>query len=345
MSVHVYNNYYDGNSKYGVGAAYKSNAFVENNYFRGNKCPMLISQQGSDISSDPDGTFSGEDGGMIKSFGNVMVENTKYFKYVTYQQNNTQFDAYEASSRDEKVPANVVALKGGRGYDNFDTDASIMYEYDVDDANAVPDIVTGWLGAGRMNHGDFKWTIFKSLDTDYKVDNALKSALVSYTNTDLIGVIGDENAGSGESGGDNPGGEGGGGEQGGGDNPGTEITADVECSFVNGIPSNSLFTATGSKGDSKGDYVVTYNGNTYNSGLKLNSSGTVTFTTTEIMNMILILSKAKANAVKIDGTNLSGVEVENYYLVTYNNLAAGEHTIAKGASEGLLIYIGLTKVE
>ena len=300
MSVHVYNNYYDGNSKYGVGAAYKSNAFVEN---------------------------------------------TKYFKYVTYQQNNTQFDAYEASSRDEKVPANVVALKGGRGYDNFDTDASIMYEYDVDDANAVPDIVTGWLGAGRMNHGDFKWTIFKSLDTDYKVDNALKSALVSYTNTDLIGVIGDENAGSGESGGDNPGGEGGGGEQGGGDNPGTEITADVECSFVNGIPSNSLFTATGSKGDSKGDYVVTYNGNTYNSGLKLNSSGTVTFTTTEIMNMILILSKAKANAVKIDGTNLSGVEVENYYLVTYNNLAAGEHTIAKGASEGLLIYIGLTKVE
>ena len=345
MSVHVYNNYYDGNSKYGVGAAYKSNAFVENNYFRGNKCPMLISQQGSDISSDPDGTFSGEDGGMIKSFGNVMVENTKYFKYVTYQQNNTQFDAYEASSRDEKVPANVVALKGGRGYDNFDTDASIMYEYDVDDANAVPDIVTGWLGAGRMNHGDFKWTIFKSLDTDYKVDNALKSALVSYTNTDLIGVIGDENAGSGESGGDNPGGEGGGGEQGGGDNPGTEITADVECSFVNGIPSNSLFTATGSKGDSKGDYVVTYNGNTYNSGLKLNSSGTVTFTTTEIMNMVLILSKAKANAVKIDGTNLSGVEVENYYLVTYNNLAAGEHTIAKGASEGLLIYIGLTKVE
>ena len=34
MSVHVYNNYFDGNSKYGVGAAYKSNAFVENNYFR-----------------------------------------------------------------------------------------------------------------------------------------------------------------------------------------------------------------------------------------------------------------------------------------------------------------------
>ena len=338
MSVHVYNNYYDGNSKYGVGAAFKSNAFVENNYFRGNKCPMLISQQGSDISSDPKGTFSGEDGGMIKSYGNVMVENTKYFKYVTYQQNNTQFDAYEASTRDEKVPATVVAVKGGRGYDNFDTDSSIMYEYEVDDANAVPDIVTGWLGAGRMNHGDFKWTIYKSLDTDYSVDTALKSALGSYTNTELIGIIGDENAGSGESGGDNPGG-GEGGEQ------GTTINADVECSFLNGTPSNSLFTVTGSKGDSKGEYAVTYNGNTYNSGLKLNSSGKVTFTTSETMNMILILSKAKANSVKVDGTNMTGEEVENYYLVTVNNLQAGEHTITKGASEGLLIYIGLTKVE
>jgi hypothetical protein len=90
---------------------------------------------------------------------------------------------------------------------------------------------------------------------------------------------------------------------------------------------------------------VTYNGNTYTSGLKLNSSGTVKFTTTETMNMTLILSKAKANAVKVDGTNMTGTEVENYYLVTVNNLPAGEHTIAKGASEGLLIYIGLTKVE
>ena len=102
---------------------------------------------------------------------------------------------------------------------------------------------------------------------------------------------------------------------------------------------------TGSKGDSKGEYAVTYNGNTYNSGLKLNSSGKVTFTTSETMNMILILSKAKNNSVRVDGTNMTGEEVENYYLVTVNNLQAGEHTITKGASEGLLIYIGLTKVE
>ena len=33
-SVHVYNNYYDGNSKYGIGATMGSSIFVENNYFR-----------------------------------------------------------------------------------------------------------------------------------------------------------------------------------------------------------------------------------------------------------------------------------------------------------------------
>lgn len=74
MSVHVWNNYFDGISKYGVGATSGSNVFVESNYFRATKCPMLISKQGSDISSDPKGTFSGEDGGMIKSFGNIMTE-------------------------------------------------------------------------------------------------------------------------------------------------------------------------------------------------------------------------------------------------------------------------------
>ena len=51
MSVHIYNNYFDGNSKYGVGAAKASDAFVENNYFRSCKYPMLISKQGSDVNN------------------------------------------------------------------------------------------------------------------------------------------------------------------------------------------------------------------------------------------------------------------------------------------------------
>ena len=42
--LHVYNNYYDGNSKYGVGATTGSCIFVEKNYFRNCKYPMLISR-------------------------------------------------------------------------------------------------------------------------------------------------------------------------------------------------------------------------------------------------------------------------------------------------------------
>ena len=178
MSIHVYNNYFDGIAKYGVGATSRSNAFVENNYFRNCKYPMLISLQGSDIKDDPKGTFSGEDGGIIKSFGNRIIGAKNY---VTYQQNKVEFDAYEASTRDEQVPASVVAKQGGRAYDNFDTDASLFYTYTPDDADDVPAKVTGWLGAGRMGHGDFQWVFDNAVeDENAEIIPALKEALTTY---------------------------------------------------------------------------------------------------------------------------------------------------------------------
>lgn len=196
MNVHVYNNYFDGNAKYGVGAAYQSNAFVEANYFRNCKYPMLISRQGSDVATDSKGTFSGEDGGMIKSYANKIIGATRY---VTYQQNSTEFDAYEAQRHDEQVPAGVVAKQGGRKYDNFDTDASLFYTYTPDAADDVPAVVTGWLGAGRIAHGDFQWVFNNATeDTNYNVIIALKSALQNYKTT-LVGIFGDENAESNES--------------------------------------------------------------------------------------------------------------------------------------------------
>ena len=118
MSVHVYNNYFDGNSKYGVGVTSGGEAFVENNFFRNCKYPMLISGQGTDAKGD--GTFSGESGGVIKSYGNH-IEGAK--AYVKYSSSNTkEFDAYEASSREERVPDSVKAVDGGTGYSNFDTE-------------------------------------------------------------------------------------------------------------------------------------------------------------------------------------------------------------------------------
>ncbi len=186
MSVHVYNNYFDGNAKYGVGAAYQSNAFVENNYFRNCKYPMLSSMQGSDISGDGSGTFSGEDGGVIKSFGNV-VKGAR--SLVTYQQDNTEFDCWEAASRNDQVPAEVKAKQGGKTYTNFDTDVSIMYSYTPDAAADIPAIVRGSYGAGRLQHGDFKWTFNNAVqDANYNVITELKSAIQSYKST-LVGFF------------------------------------------------------------------------------------------------------------------------------------------------------------
>ena len=175
-TVHSYNNYFDGNAKYGVGATMGCSVFVENNYFRNCPKPMMSSMQGTDAAGE--GTFSGEAGGIIKSYGNYM-EGVQ--SYITYQQNNSSFDAYEAKSRNESVPSGVKTLSGGTTYNNFDT-SSIMYKYTPDAAADVPAIVTA--KAGRVDGGDFKWTFNNSVDdSSYAVNTALKSALVSYKGT------------------------------------------------------------------------------------------------------------------------------------------------------------------
>lgn len=191
MSVHVWNNYFDGVSKYGVGATSASSVFVESNFYRASKNPMLISLQGSDIASDPKGTFSGEPGGMIKSYGNVYADklSEKQYSPITYQMNAVQFDCYQVENREDKVPSDVKTVSGGNIYNNFDTDPAVMYKYTADDAAAVPSIVTGFFGAGRINHGDFKWDMnYTGSEKDYSVISALKTALRDYKSP-LVGIF------------------------------------------------------------------------------------------------------------------------------------------------------------
>ena len=187
MSVHVWNNYYDGCAKYGVGATTGSSVFVEANYFRHTKDPMLISRQGTDAKGD--GTFSGETGGMIKSYGNVFAEKGSSANYtpLTQHDNATSFDCYEVDARQEQVPATVTTLAGGTPYDNFDTDPKLMYSYSPCPASDVPAVVTGWRGAGRMGHGDFSWPFTTDDDTNYAVSAALADAIDGYT-TGMIGI-------------------------------------------------------------------------------------------------------------------------------------------------------------
>lgn len=216
MSVHMYNNYYQHCDVYGIGATSGSSVFMESNYFDATKRPIMSSEQGTDAKGD--GTFSGENGGLIKAYGNVFANKPENFSYIPYSENNTSFDAYEVSDPSEQVPASVKTLVGGTSYDNFDTNSSLMYAYAADKAEDVPSIVEGFYGAGRLNHGDIDFVI----PGETVVTNghqqplpALASILDAYT-SGVVKVFGESNAsgeggstGGGETGGSTGGTEGG----------------------------------------------------------------------------------------------------------------------------------------
>ncbi len=331
MSVHLYNNYFDGNAKYGVGSTTHSDVFVESNYFRNCSKPMLISLQGTDTKNGTDTkdapTFSGEAGGMIKSYGNVMVGT---YTYRTYQQDNTQFDAYEATTRNEQVPATVVALSGGATYNNFDTDATKIYSYTADAANDVPSIVTGQFGAGRCEHGDFKFTFTNADDTDYSVNSKLTAALANYKSS-LITIVGNSDTISPNPDPDptpdpdpdpvNP------------DDPDPTPGGEYECYFTGKKPSSSFYTVSGNYADNKGSFTAP-NGTTYTVCLKMESATSVKFTTTAAFTLYLGFDKADPN-IMIDGTEVNGQN----NVITYE-LAAGSHELTKKDSHNLY-YINL----
>ena len=194
MSVHMYNNYYQHNDVYGIGATSGSSIFMESNYFDAVKRPIMSSLQGTDAKGD--GTFSSEKGGLIKAYGNVFTNKPDNFSYIPYAENNTSFDAYEVSDPSEQVPASVKTLVGGTSYNNFDTDPSLMYAYAADKAEDVPSIVEGFYGAGRLNHGDIDFVI----PDETVVTNghqqplpALASILDAYT-SGVVKVFGESNA-------------------------------------------------------------------------------------------------------------------------------------------------------
>ena len=324
-TVHVWNNYYDGVAKYGVGVTMGASVFVESNYFRNTKYPMMISLQGTDAKGD--GTFSGENGGVLKAYGNVFAEKNKRFSYITWAQNHTSFDAYEVTDRSEKVPSSVVALKGGTSYNNFDTDASKMYAYTPDAAADVPAIVTGFYGAGRLNQGDIRYTFNNATDdADYGRCEGLDNILSNYK-TSLVGIFGDESAavdptpdpGTDPKPDPDP-------------NPGTDTPAvegTVICSFSGTtkdvVASNSAFTFTGTKNNGKSE-STTVDGVTYNMSLKMESGTEISFTTKQKMTLYVYYgtSGTKTN-VKVDGTKVSGAP-------TTVILEAGTHKIEKGDS-------------
>lgn len=194
-SAHVYNNYYDGNAKYGIGSTLGSSVFVENNVFRNCKYPMLTSMQGTDIYYGDGGTFSSEDGGTIKSYNNVMSGQTRYVAYnaTSYP---VEFDAIEATSRDQVISNTIKSKQGANAYNNFDTDAALYVKNMVPE---TPEVAKDKLMtyAGRVQGGDFKWVFNNSVDdASYAVITALKTALTNYTSA-LVAVQGENSTSTG----------------------------------------------------------------------------------------------------------------------------------------------------
>lgn len=189
-AFHVYNNYYDGNGEYGVGLASNAVAFVECNYFRNCRYPIINSGQGTDKNlvdskQSKKGLLSGEDSGVCK-FWNNHVEGAKSF--ITQKDNYgaNLYDAYLVDSRDEIIPESVKGLKAElvktpTTYSNFDTNPEMIYVSEPDDPEAVPDIVTGQYGAGRCQKGDFAWHFDNATeDSNTDVIPGLKTALTNY---------------------------------------------------------------------------------------------------------------------------------------------------------------------
>ncbi|WP_281337077.1 T9SS type A sorting domain-containing protein [Flavobacterium eburneipallidum] len=187
-SAHVYNNYYDGNSKYGAGSTEGSSVFMESNFFRNCKYPMLTSMQGTDVFGGAEGTFSGEDGGTIKAFNNVMIGQMRYVPY-NATTNPIEFDAIEVATRNETISASITSKQGAKTYNNFDTNSAIMYAYTPDSPAVAKDNVM--LYSGRIQGGDLKFTFNNATDdTSSAVNSAMMSALTSYT-TKLVAIQGE----------------------------------------------------------------------------------------------------------------------------------------------------------
>lgn len=325
-TAHIYNNYYDGMSVYGIGCTEVSNAFIECNHFRNVQRPMMIAGQGTDriYASEPDkGTFSGQPGGMSKAYNNKVEVSTVELRLQYQDTDAQQFDAWIVTNRNEKVPETVHAYKGGHVYDNFDT-AEGMYISAPDTPELVADVVTKW--AGRTDGGDFHWTFDNSIDDkSHDVNTELKAAVTNYKSS-ILSIQGIETGGS-----DDPDPE---------PEPEPTPTEVTQGGYVVDLmnDASSGFTIVGSTSNSKGSATV--GGTTYNTCLKMGSSASVTFSIAEPMVLTLYFDASADKRISI--TNVGEKTIPSTNIVTCTLPEAGEYTIKRTNGEAFLYYIALT---
>lgn len=300
-SAHVYNNYYDGNAKYGVGSTMGSSVFVEANYFRNCKYPILTSMQGSDVYNETTQAndygnmpiFSSEDGGTIKAYNNYMTGQKRFVPYgaAGYPKPTVDFDAVVVANRSDTLAKSITSYQGANTYNNFDTNLALMYLYTPDSPeNARAKVMSL---AGRLSGGDLKWTFDNAVDdAAYAVNTGLKAALTNYK-TALVAVQGDSAAVVDTSG---------------TVTDTTHVSSSRMHNFTTDGKTSSFFTITGNLSTSKG--TVTYQGLTLTQCLKIESTTVITFTTTQPSTLTLVFNPDFIGRISINGaicTAIAGV--------------------------------------
>ncbi len=385
MTVHVYNNYYDGVSKYGVGAVLSAQCFAEGNYFRNCKDPFLVGGYGTDGKASKS-TFSGETKGFIKAYNNHIEGATSllYANVGTGVAGSTgagtkdNSDAYLASSRDEVISNEYT---NGVAYSNFDTKVDLgVTASEVESPEDAKTTVMQY--SGRVTGGDISYSFNNSTaDTSYDIDNTLSALLIAYTSK-MVSVQGIEGSSS--------------------VTPAptptpTETTGAEVNALIEALPAASAVTASdrsaidaaksaydslstkekanvtsdnvtklnacvsalqslpqsaetltfssGSSGDNSfftvsgnlksGVDSKTYNGTTYTSALKMESSTRITFTTTQTTTITIVTDTA-SKKIKINDKNYT---TDSNGVVVIDNFAAGAVTIVKGDSMNVYTII------
>lgn len=134
--AHVYNNFFDGCTTYGVGSAYGAKVFVENNYFDSVVLPIDICTYKTKTNGKSN--LEGSVAGYVYERGNEFANRPA-----------NSIDPYPLTNLEYKA-AGGEKLSKPLTYDDFKP----SYAYDIDDAADIPAIVSASAGSGKLSQFD-----------------------------------------------------------------------------------------------------------------------------------------------------------------------------------------------
>ena len=349
MTVHVYNNYYDGVSKYGVGAVKGAQCFAEGNYFRNCKDPFLVGGFGTDGAASKS-TFSGETAGFIKAYNNH-IEGATSLMYAnaeagvagsTKAGTATNSDAYLASTRDEVIGNSYT---NGVAYSNFDTKVDLGVEAShIQSPEKAKETIMSY--AGRTQGGDVSYQFDNSTaDTSYDIDTTLANLVIGYkSNVEYIFGIEGESAGNTNT--ENTNTENQENTENQGNTGTTPISGAQSISFSDQkVTQTGGFEASVSSFRKASDIGLengyALNGVTYNSAAKVDSSASIKFTLASDSKITIYMAcKAKGNKLNVGTELITTTDTVPTKYELY--LKSGSYDIKKNSGE---LYIFLIVIE